>query len=224
MVPPGRGLLDEVVTISEFSRSCVAADLDVDAARVTVIPLPGDPSSSERMRRIRESRPVGPHVLYVGRFAPHKNLDRLVAAFDRSALARSGGRLVLLGGTDDEVDATSRVAAGVSAEVLVLGRRPQAELEELMATAAALVQPSLEEGYGLPVQEALLAGVPVAAARAGALPEVAAGRAELFDPLDLDYIARAIDDAAPRAPTALRPAGVDMDPTAYARRFLAVIG
>ena len=120
----------------------------------------------------------------------------------------------------------SQLTRNVAADVTVLGRRPQPELEELLATAIALVQPSLEEGYGLPVQEALFAGVPVAAARAGALPEVAAGRAELFDPYDLDDIARAIDAAAvssARPDFPIEPALPGRDAAVYAAAFLTVV-
>ena len=218
-------LTDRVVTVSSFSRDCIVSDLHVSADRVSAIALPEDPASSDRIRHLRATVPVGRHVLYVGRFASHKNLERLVRGFARTELASSGGRLVLLGGTDDEVEALLPVAASVAADVVVLGRRGQPELEELLATALAVVQPSLEEGYGLPVQEALAAGIPVAAARAGALPEVAAGRAELFDPYDLDDIARAVDVAASTGTDRRsdHSAVNGLGAAGYARQFLDVV-
>ena len=209
---------DRVVTVSEFSKRMLVEDLRVPAGRIDVIGLPVDAASIDRIVERRRATADRPHVLYVGRFAGHKNLDRLVAAFPRTGFAEAGGRLVVVGGTEAEVRSLD-ARAGPSIDVRL--HCSQDELEELMATAAASVQPSLEEGYGLPLAEALAAGVPAAAADAGALPEVAAGRAALFDPLDLDGIASGIDRAVAMREVPRRPDPDDHGPAAFAEAALA---
>ncbi|HEY3484779.1 MAG TPA: glycosyltransferase, partial [Ilumatobacteraceae bacterium] len=109
------------------------------------------------------------------------------------------------------------VASGLGVRVHVAGRVPQDQLESLLATADALVQPSLEEGFGLPVAEAMAAGIPVAVSTGGSLPEVVDGAVPLFDPLDEEAIARAIDDAVGRQEQArpVRPTELDLARAAH---------
>ena len=110
----------------------------------------------------------------MGRFAPHKNLPRLLAAWERSEFRAGGGRLVLVGGERHEVTALSAsLTPGQRASVEVRGRCDDDALGVLLAGATLLVQPSLEEGFGLPVAEALAAGVPVCVSDGGALAEAA---------------------------------------------------
>ncbi len=78
------------------------------------------------------------------------------------------------------------------------GACTEEELDHLLATSRALVLPSLEEGFGLPAFEAVASGLPVAVSRTGALGELPADRASLFDPLDEDAMAAAIDVAVSR--------------------------
>jgi glycosyltransferase involved in cell wall biosynthesis len=92
----------------------------------------------------------------------------------------------------------------VAGDVRLLGWVNPAELEGLYAAAACVVVPSLHEGFGLPVLEAMARGVPVACARATALPELAEGAAELFDPRDVDEIAGAMLRALERGPELAR--------------------
>jgi glycosyltransferase involved in cell wall biosynthesis len=135
--------------------------------------------------------------LFVGRDAPHKNLDRLVRAFAASTFARDGAVLTLAGVDGAAVDRLRSIAETHRARVELPGVVPQPVLEELLASATLLVQPSLEEGFGLPVAEGLAAGVPVAISTAPALLEITRGApVETFDPLDVDAMANAIDKVA----------------------------
>jgi len=162
-----------VVTDSEFSKQSLQDDLGLPADRIAVLTLAIDHDSADRVRAERkracgDATPPVERVLFVGRDAPHKNLDRL----------RS-------------------IAQTHRARIELPGVVPQPVLEELLASATLLVQPSLEEGFGLPVAEALAAGIPVAISTAPALLEITRGApVETFDPLDVDAIANSIDRVA----------------------------
>ncbi|MCU0506781.1 MAG: glycosyltransferase [Chloroflexi bacterium] len=138
-------------------------------------------------------------VLYVGRFAEHKNLRRLCRAFAVTAFAAQGGRLMIVGGSSAE---TADLSAWARDEGLacvdVRTGCPEEELDRLLASCRALVQPSLEEGYGLPAVEAAAVGIQVAASPTGAAPTIPTDRLTLMDPRDEASIARAIDAAMSR--------------------------
>ncbi len=191
-------LSSHVLTISEESRRRIVEDLDVAPERITVLRLPQDPARAARVAALRAELDQEERLLYVGRFAPHKNLERLGRVFPRTAFAEAGGRLELVGGWGGEVERLrSRVPVGTD----VRGECSEEELDRLLATSRALVLPSLEEGFGLPAYEAVASGLPVAVSRTGALAELPAGRASVFDALDEDGMAAAIDAATAREAT-----------------------
>lgn len=177
---------DAVVTISEFCRQQILHHLRIDPGRVHVAPLgvrtqefaPGSPE--------RE-----PFLLYPARAWRHKNHETLFDAFRHLRRSLPQLRLVLTGCRPDEL---GDVPAGVD----VRGRVAQDELVALYRTASALVFPSLYEGFGLPVLEAMAAGCPVAASRRGALPEVLGGAGVLFEPENAADVARAVMETLER--------------------------
>jgi glycosyltransferase involved in cell wall biosynthesis len=126
---------------------------------------------------------TGPFLLYPARAWPHKNHGRLFEAFALLRRDRPDLRLVLTnyaGPTPHGVESRGRVS--------------QDELAELYRTAAALVFPSLYEGFGQPPLEAMACGCPVACSNVASLPEVVGDAARLFDPLHPDEIAEAVED------------------------------
>jgi glycosyltransferase involved in cell wall biosynthesis len=127
----------------------------------------------------------GPFLLYPANPWPHKNHERLFAAFSRVHRARPELRLILTGTGLERLGA---VPKGVE----VRGRVRREELAELYRTASALVFPSLYEGFGQPPLEAMASGTPVAVSRAGSLPEVCGDAALYFEPTSVDEIAEAI--------------------------------
>jgi alpha-1,3-rhamnosyl/mannosyltransferase len=131
-------------------------------------------------------------VLAVGTLEPRKNLPRLIAAWTRlPEELRSAHALALVGprGWDDEEVLAAARAAGVR----LLGRVGDAQLHALYANATAFAYPSLYEGFGLPVLEAMAAGAPVLTSLSSSLPEVAGDAALLVDPRDTAAIAAGLE-------------------------------
>lgn len=135
-----------------------------------------------------------PYVLYVGTIQPRKNLARLIEAFAQATEAASDWRLVLVGkpGWLSGPIVQHAEALGLAERVIFTGYLPDAVLPALMAGASAFVFPSLYEGFGLPVLEAMAAGIPVLTSNTSSLPEVAGDAALLVDPQDTQAIASGI--------------------------------
>jgi len=136
-------------------------------------------------------------VLYVGKLQARKNLVRLLEAFDR--VVRDRGfphKLVLVGKrtwmSDEIFAALERLPS--RERVVVAGEVPFDDLVALYGAATAFAFPSLAEGFGLPLIEAMACGAPVVSSNATSLPEVAGDAGLLFDPLDVDAIAKALAD------------------------------
>jgi glycosyltransferase involved in cell wall biosynthesis len=178
---------DRVIAISEFVRGRAIELLGLDPERVTAIHLAVD-----RARFSPGDSPREPYLLYPAQPWPHKNHARLYEAFGVLRRERPELRLVLTGAGD-----FGDVPDGVE----VRGRVAFDELPALYRRASALVFPSLYEGFGIPLLEAMACGCPVACADAGSLPEIGGDAARLFDPRDVDAIAdgvRAVlDDPEP---------------------------
>jgi glycosyltransferase involved in cell wall biosynthesis len=175
-----------VIVTSEFVRERALELLELEPSRVHVIPLAID----HTLFRPGEEEPE-PFVLYPARPWPHKNHTRLFEAFAALHETRPRLRLVLTGGGLERLDP---LPEGVESRGVV----SPSELASLYRRAACLVYPSLYEGFGMPPLEAMASGCPVAAANAGAIPEVCGNAAVLFDPTDVDAIAAGILEADER--------------------------
>jgi glycosyltransferase involved in cell wall biosynthesis len=169
-----------VVAISEHGRQTLIDRYRLAPERVRAIHLAVDHD-----RFFPEARARGDYLLYPARPWPHKNHARLYAAFAHVRREHPQLRLVLTGEGD-----FGRVPDGVD----VRGRVTTDELVALYRGAAAVVFPSLYEGFGMPVVEAMACGCPVACSNVTSLPEVVGDAARLFDPRDVDDIAAAIDE------------------------------
>jgi glycosyltransferase involved in cell wall biosynthesis len=175
---------ERVIAISAFTRDDLVARYGVDEAKVRVVPLaPAIGALGVGHWALGEA---GPYLLAVGDLRAKKNLRRLVAAF-ASLRAEGLPHRLLLAGADAGEGAFLR-REGVE----LLGYVDDARLDALLRGADALVHPSLYEGFGLVLLEAMARATPVVAADATALPETAGGAAELCDPFDPEDIARAI--------------------------------
>ena len=167
-----------VVAVSEFAKRETAELLQVPPERIRVVP-----NGVEPVFRPEGSAAEGDYVLAVGTLEPRKNLPRVQEA------ARLAGVELRVAGAEGwgGVDAAGRV-----------GFVDDERLAELYRGARCLVYPSLHEGFGIPVLEAMACGTPVVTSRGGALEETAGGAAVLVDPLDAESIAAGIAEAERR--------------------------
>jgi glycosyltransferase involved in cell wall biosynthesis len=211
-VPPLLRAARHVLTNSHFTAAEIQRCTGLPADRITVIPLgydaqhftPGDPQGPI---------PQQPYLLHVGQAYPHKNLRRLIQAFAQVAPAHPELRLVLAGKPHPtETPQLQALAAelGLQQRVEFWAYVPYATLPDLYRGALAFVFPSLWEGFGLPVLEAMACGTPVITS-AGSGTEEAAGAAALLvnpaDSLDLHQaMAQLLEDPALR--TRLRQLGL----------------
>jgi glycosyltransferase involved in cell wall biosynthesis len=168
-----------VITISEHARQALIERLGLDPDRVVAIHLAVD-----HARFTPDSRTREPFLLYPANAWPHKNHARLFEAFARVRAERPELRLVLTGAAHDRFV----LPEGVESR----GHVSLGELVDLYRTAAALVYPSLYEGFGIPCVEAMACGCPVAASNVASIPEVCGDAALYFDPLDPESIADGI--------------------------------
>jgi glycosyltransferase involved in cell wall biosynthesis len=188
-----------VIADSQSTRSDLIELVGAKADRIDVVPLGLGQARRERPlpeAEIRERFGLGARRVLFSLSAkrPHKNLAALIGALARIP-AEHRPLLVLPGyPTWHEGELRERAArSGVIDDVLFLGWLSGALIEGLWAIADVFVLPSLYEGFGLPVLEAMARGVPVACSNASSLPEVAGDAALLFDPHDESAIARAVE-------------------------------
>ncbi len=189
------------IAISESTRRDLIRYLRADPRRITVTPLAADerfqPQPDAEIRRVRRQYSLPEHfVLYVGINKPPKNLGRLIDAYAR-LVAESPALYydcVIAGAWDDRYPEARQRAAnlGLDDRVRFLGPIPDADLPALYASADLFVTASLYEGFGLPALEAMACGTPVACSDTSSLPEVVGDAGMLFDPLDVEAIAAAI--------------------------------
>ena len=199
LVPAAARRSDRVIADSQSTRDDLLGLVGIGGERVDVVPLglgavQREQPLGEAATRARFELGERRILLSLSAKRPHKNLPALI---DALALIDAEHRplLVLPGyhtAHEDELRARAR-AQGVEADVRLPGWISAPELEGLWALADAFVFPSLYEGFGLPVLEAMARGVPVAASNASSLPEVAGDAALLFDPHDRAAIAAAIE-------------------------------
>ncbi len=193
---------DLVLTCSESSRRDLELVYGVAPGRLRVTPYAADPSyrpaSSEAVAAVRaRHRLTGPLALVVGSNKPHKNLERLVLAWrEVEAVADlDDWTLVVAGPADPKFGGERRVAAALGLRrVRFLDEVPRTDLVGLYGAADLVVLPSLWEGFGLPLVEAMACARPVACSDRSSLPEVAGGAARLFDPSRVDDVAGVLLD------------------------------
>lgn len=213
------GRSERIITVSEFSRRSITRDLGVDDSRIQVVRYPIDHETAARVSALRRSTRQEPLVLYVGRFVAHKNLERLLEAFSLTDFRNDGGRLLLVGGTASEVIRLRKHVSASGNAIEIRGSCTEPELEGLYARARLLIMPSLEEGFGLPVWEAMSCGLPVAVSDGGALPDVVGNRAQPFSATSVAAMAEAIDRGVGQRPFAALEGPPLED---FARRFVVI--
>jgi alpha-1,3-rhamnosyl/mannosyltransferase len=182
-----------VIAISETTKNDLIRLFHAPPERIHAIPLGVDgrftraPALAVEAMRRKYGLPDR-YLLYVGTNKPHKNLERLVEAWSavRRISAPQCDALVIAGYWDDRYPGARKLVEekGISESVRFIGPVDDNDLPPLYTGATVFVFPSLYEGFGFPVLEAMACGTPVACSAAGALREVAGDAAALFDPLD----------------------------------------
>jgi len=187
-----------ILTPSESTRRDVVRLLRVDPGRVRVIPYAASPAFrpvAPDPRELAARHGIrGPYFLYVGTLEPRKNLDRALRAFGAVAETLPDCRFVIVGQRGWRYAEVLRAAEepALRGRVDFLGYLPEERLPLLYAQALALVYPSLYEGFGLPVVEAMACGTPVLTSRSSSLAEIGEGAALLADPTDEKELAEAL--------------------------------
>ncbi|MCZ4343891.1 glycosyltransferase family 1 protein [Sphingomonadaceae bacterium G21617-S1] len=213
---------EHILTVSEAARADIVAALDCDPAIISAC-SPGLDITPATAAPLPAGIAAGEFLLFVGSVEPRKNLLRLAEAHRRSG---SPYPLVIAGPDGWRSD---EIAPRLAAEAAVI-RLPYVDrplLMTLMEHARALVFPTITEGFGLPIIEAMQLGTPVLTSRGGATEEVAGGAALLADPLSVDELAAQIGRLSDEATVvALRSGGLGrgaaFTAAAFARRLDAV--
>ena len=186
---------DAIVVMSDHVRAEVRRVLGIEDAKIATVHAGAPPWAP------RAAAPENGYVLFVGTLEPRKNVGVLLDAFEHALAGGAGragwaGRELLLAGKATESGRAwlDRIArAPLAGKVRHLGYVDAADRRALYEGASVLVLPSLDEGFGLPVLEAMTLGVPVVASRRGSLPEVLGAAGQLVDAQDAKGFADAID-------------------------------
>lgn len=194
---------DHVIALSHFAIDELVSCFGIDPHKVSVVPCGVDDGwmatpdqAAVRATLARYELHEG-YFLFVGTLQPRKNVDRIIDAWEAlPATTRAQHQLVLVGAAGWRCEDTVRrlTAARERGDNIVWlsAVTEQAELRHLYAGAGVFVFPSLYEGFGIPVAEAMGAGVPVVTSNSSSLPEVSCGAALEVDPLDVGAIAAAM--------------------------------
>lgn len=185
-------------TPSEYVANDVRRHFETDRVRSIPHGVPHLPRSESSPRWVDELVRQGPYVLGLGALIPRKQPHLLVEAFGLAAPRHPDLRLVVAGpdgeALADVERALSALSPPVRARVHLLGPVSDEERSGLLRGAAILAYPSLDEGFGLPVLEAMSVGVPVVASNAGALPEIAGSAARLVETRSPEALAGAMEE------------------------------
>ncbi len=201
MLPRSARAASRIVASSEYTRDDIVKLLHQPESKIRGVPLAGapghQPASAEHVARVKSNYGIaGNYLLSVGTRHRHKNLPSLVQTFDRvEAIGERQCDLVLAGrpGSGEKELHRAIGAAGKAKRIKLLGWTPTEDLAALYSGASALVLPSLFEGFGMTVLEAMQCGCPVACSALTALGEVAGEAALLFDPRDKAGFGRAVE-------------------------------
>ncbi len=189
-----------IIAISEATKSDILKFSGIEKSKIRVVPngcregfFPLQPVDVQQVRD--EISGGQPYFFYAGAIQPRKNIARLVEAFDLFKKGKNRQHKLLLGGrmawqSGDVGRAVE--AAEHRADIHFLGYLDEGKLPKIMAAAAVFIYPSLAEGFGLPILEAMWAEVPVITSDRSAMAEVAGGAAFLVNPFSIDEMAEAM--------------------------------
>ena len=191
--------VDQIITVSEQSQRDIMKHLKVKPEQVKVVPLAADerfwPMETAEIEPILKEYGVErPYILYVGALESRKNLPRLLEAYAQIRRWSTAWRLVIVGARKWKFSPIFETVQrlGLEPHVTFTGYVADEHLPALYAGADLFAFPSLYEGFGLPVLEAMACGTPVVTSNSSSLPEVAGDAAILVDPYSVQEIAQAM--------------------------------
>ena len=197
---------DHLLAISEFTKKDIVENYKIDPYKIAAIPLGYDKETFKQIKDKRKIAPVlkkygieGSYIIYVGTIQPRKNLIRLIEAFSK---IEEDVILVIVGKTTEPgrkawkyqeiLDTPEKL--GVENKVIFTGFVPTEELPALLSGSKVFVLPSLWEGFGIPVLEAMACGTPVIVSNVSSLPEVAGDAGTFVDPYSVGSIINGIQN------------------------------
>lgn len=191
---------DKVIAVSQNTKKDLQKIFNLKADEIKVIyhgvEKPRETFSQKEVDLFKKKYSLKPnYLLYVGRFAAHKNVGRLIRAFYKlKKNYQIAQQLVLVGPLEKEYPSLKRLVENyhLESEVIFTGAVDRKGLSLLYKGAELFICPSLYEGFGLPVLEAMSYGVPVVCSRVASLPEIALHAAVYFDPYNTNEIAEKI--------------------------------
>jgi glycosyltransferase involved in cell wall biosynthesis len=197
MVPLSAKRSDRVITISESSKNDIISSFHIPTEKVQVVYLSASDSNcldspSEDLVDLSQYGILGNPILSVASSHPHKNLPRLIKAYNCLVESkRIEHQLVLVGHHCSDAKSLQYMIKDLQLEgkVILTGYIPDNHLRVLYSRAVLFVFPSLYEGFGIPILEAMCHGIPTVCSRVASLPEVAGKAALFFDPYDVEDIA-----------------------------------
>jgi glycosyltransferase involved in cell wall biosynthesis len=184
---------DRIIAVSRYTADDLIRRAGVSGSRIEVVHHGLDPAFAGPAPGVELETGDAPYLLAVGGISPRKNTRRLIEAFVRWR-GRGGYRAAYgLRITGTSLDASAGGGRELPPGVSLLGYVDKAELRRLYAGAAAFLYPSIYEGFGLPIIEAMACGAPVLTSTTASAPEVAGGAAVLVDPFSLESIEAGLD-------------------------------
>lgn len=187
---------DKIIAVSETTKQDIVEILKIPERKIKVVYEAADPDFSLRdaaqVQKVKEKFNInGRYLLCVGAREPRKNLNRLIAAFVEVAKANQDLSLVIVGKYGWGEDMAEKTKAQTSS-LKVLGFVEKDELAALYSGAIGFVYPSLYEGFGLPILEAMACGCPVITSNIGSMKEIAGNASLLIDPESIESLAGAM--------------------------------
>jgi glycosyltransferase involved in cell wall biosynthesis len=205
LIPTSLKLADKIVAVSEFTRNEIMRCYKIPGEKIRVVhnatgdDFSGKYSSVEYLKTIKKRYDLPEKfILYLGTMQPRKNLPLLVEAYGKIRTRVPGLKLVLAGGKnaynfDRNIGKTIHKFS-LSEDVIFTGYVPEEDKPAFFQLAEVFCSPSLYEGFGIPILEAMSAGTPVIASEIPAYKEIAGDSAWLFNPSDSDSLAEKIYD------------------------------
>lgn len=196
----------KIITVSNFVRSQLKSSFNISSRKIATVyngieenfqPV----TNSLSLKKVAQKYKIpGPYLLYLGQLYPHKNLERLIEAFNLLRqdphLEIKGTKLVLAGPLNRFFPPLRELVKklDLEEEVIFTGFVDDDDLPALISGAKAFVFPSLSEGFGIPGLEAMACGVPVVASDASSLPEILSESALYFNPFNVEEMAEKIKE------------------------------